>query len=370
MKLKLLSVIALLLCTISCRNEYKGEIGTIAVEMETNTDVGEFLKSVEMVQLETNEECLLGNIKNICIDENFYYLTDELNRSIFIFTKSGGYVSKISQYGSGPNEYVELSDFDVKNGLIYVLSNPNKKILIFNKTGKCLKTIGLNDWYHHLAVGEDLIMLHSSKSNEQHYNIVSIDYNGNMLDRYLPFEKNNNFRYVESPFKTRNKKNFLLTFPYDGRVVNLSDRVCTYKYKIDFEAEVKFSDEELDELTFDEIRNQSMYRSCFKRINSIVELDGNTLYMIVSAYYNGEGERQALCKVNMKDGTSKFYKLGEKIETEYPYLSNLLTISNDHIYSFITPYLKNAIDINMGNDSYDKVNEDENPILCIYTINK
>lgn len=361
-------VVSLILCFISCQTSQESEMKGIPVVMNTNASIEDFLVKMDMICLETNENCLLGSITKICVDEECYYLKDEFKRSVFLFAKSGDYISKISQYGSGPNEYLEVSDFEVKNGQIFILSNPNKKILVFDKMGECLKTIRLNDWYHHLAVEEDRILLHSGKSNDQYYNIIAIDYNGNVLDKYLPFEKNNNFRYNESPFKNEDNGNYLLTFPYDGRIVSLSDGKCMYKYKIDFEAKVTFSDKDLDKLTYEEIRKRSLYKNCMKRINSVSELNEDYLYVVTTAYYNGEGERQALCKINVKDGSSKFYKLGERLEVEYPYLSNIIKVENGKMYSFIFPSLKKTIDEYLGKDSENKVAEDANPILCIYTI--
>lgn len=364
----LIYVVSLVLCVISCQTRQEDDMKGIPVVMNTNAGIENFLANMDMVCLETNENCLLGNITKVCMDEECYYLTDEFKHSVFLFAKSGAYISKISQYGSGPNEYLELSDFEVKNGQIFILSNPNKKILVFDKMGECLKTIRLNDWYHHLAVEKDRILLHSGKSNNQYYNIVTIDYNGNILDKYLPFKENNNFRYKESPFKNKDNGKYLLTFPFDGRIVSLTDGKCVYKYKIDFETQVMFSDEDLDKLTFEEIRKRSLYKNCMKRINSISEQGRDNLFLVTTAYYNGEGERQALCKINVKDGSYKFYKIGEKLETEYPYLSNIIKIEGDKMYSFILPSLKKTIDIHLGKKSKSEVDEDANPILCVYTI--
>lgn len=364
----LVIVFLILLGFSSCKQHKETPFDVINVPMVTNAVVDDLIEKVDMISLETADECLLGDIKKILVDEDYFYIVDEFGHSVFIFKKSGDYISKISRYGEGPNEYLAISDFVVRNGLVYVLSNPNKRILVYNKQGDCLKTIKLHDWFHHLAVEDDYILLHSGKSNEQYYNIISIDYEGNVLTKHLPFNRNNNFRYRESPFNVQGDGRYLLTFPYDGRIANWTEDMCTYQYKMDFETQVKLTDEELDELLYDEIRNKVLYKNSFKRINSVVSLDEDNLYMIVTAYYNGEGERQALCKVNVKDGSSKFYKLGEKLEDKYPYLSNLLMISGGCIYSSISSFQKSSIDEYLGNNQEHKNDEEANPIICVYTI--
>lgn len=351
----------------SCKQEKK-LLDSLTVPMVTNASVDDFIKDVSMVHLETTDECLLGEIKKVLVDDNNFYLVDKLGHSVYIFNKSGGYISKISRYGEGPNEYIELTDFDVRKGLVYVLSNPTKQILVYNSQGDCLNVIKLHDWFHHLAVEDNYILLHSGKSNEQYYNIISIDYKGDVLSKHLPFNKNNNFRYRESPFNVKKDGGYWLTFPYDGRIVSWSENVCSYQYKLDFETKVKLTDEELDGLLYDEIRKKVQYKNAFKRINAVTSLDEKNLYMIVTAYYDGEGERQALCKVNVENGSSKFYKLGEKLENKYPYLSNLLMINDKCIYSCISPFQKNSIDEYMGNNQRYKEDEEANPIICVYTI--
>lgn len=368
MDIRFLVVAVILLGFSSCYQHEEKPYDLISVPMVTNVGVDDLIEKVDMVRLETAEECLLGDIKRIFVDENYFYLVDELGHSVYIFMKSGDYVSKISRYGEGPNEYLEISDLDVRNGLVYVLSNPNKRILVYNKQGDCLSAIKLHDWFHHLAVEENYILLHSGKSNEQYYNLITIDYEGNVLTKHLPYNKNNNFRYKESPFNVKNGGGYLLTFPYDGRIVSWTEEMCMYQYKMEFESQVKLTDKELDELLYDEIRKKVQYQNSLKRINAVVSLDEDNLFMIVTAYYDGEGERQALCKVNVKDGSSKFYKLGERLEDKYPYLSNLLMISDGCIYSSISPFQKNSIDEYMENNQEHKNDEECNPIICVYKI--
>ena len=348
--------------------EHKDNLNEIIIPIESNSKIDDFIDKFEMVNLETTDECLIGEITKICLDNGYYYITDKQSETVFVFDDLGHYVSQISKRGNGPSEYIDLTDFDVRDSKVYILSTPNKQIFIYDRLGNCLNTVRLNDWYHHLAVDENCIILHSGKSNNQFNNIISIDFEGHILNSSLPFKDNNSFRFKVSPFNEVGISEYLLTFPYDNRVAVWKDNQCKYKYRLVFDTQVKLTDNEMETLTYDEIKKIVQYKNSLYRIDSIVNMDDDNLFMVVSIFYEQEGLRQALCKVDLTTGSSKFYKLGEEVDLNYPYISNLINIEEGKIYSVILPYFKYNVDKNIGNKLTEEINEEANPIICIYTI--
>jgi hypothetical protein len=73
----------------------------------------DFIDSVNVVQLETNENCLISKIKRIIFFNNRYYIFDLKQQIVFCFDDSGKFLFNIDRKGQGPEEYIYLGDFNV-----------------------------------------------------------------------------------------------------------------------------------------------------------------------------------------------------------------------------------------------------------------
>lgn len=124
---------------ISCRYEqdkpqnvnFDSSNGTIELNFE------ELLSKFEVVQLETNEECLLSGNTKYCFTKDFIIAIDP--HKIFKFDKKGNYISTLARKGNGPGEFGT-----VVNPIII----PNKEILYyidFNEIGKIQSLDILNE---------------------------------------------------------------------------------------------------------------------------------------------------------------------------------------------------------------------------------
>ena len=351
----------------SCENK-SDNVDDISIKMETNAELTDFIGNAYSVQLETNDEFLIGEIGKLCVDSQCFYIMDETNKEVYIFNKSGSYISKISRRGSGPNEYIDITDIVVRKGLVYILSSANKRIFIYDKNGNCQKTVVLNDWYHHIAVEEDKIILHSGKSNFQDFNIVVINHDGEILNKHLPFMQKSNTMFSRSPFNKISDGTYMLTFPYDSRIALLANNECSYKYKLNFNTNVIFKYSDIDNMTYEEIKEKALYKNTLRRINCVA-LHKNSLFLITEMFYDGLGIREALIKVNLNDNSYISYRLNDEINETYPYFSNLMYIEGDNIYSSKSTFSINNIDKIRGETIKNiDLKEIDNPVIWIYNI--
>lgn len=68
--------------------------------------------------------------KMVYKNDRFYVLDKMQNRSVYIFDRTGKFVSAISRTGDGPGEYVEIMDMDVDDeNNVYVLDNGKTEII-------------------------------------------------------------------------------------------------------------------------------------------------------------------------------------------------------------------------------------------------
>ncbi len=92
------------------------------------------LYDVEIVQLETNTNCLIGEIEKVIKHDSLIYVLDsELSKAVFIYNTNGEFIRKISVMGKGVGECLYLSDFDIYDDNIYLISGFDRKMLKFNR---------------------------------------------------------------------------------------------------------------------------------------------------------------------------------------------------------------------------------------------
>ena len=104
-----------------------------------------FVDSIEYINLETNDSCLIGRIEDMAISENRLFVFDKRQQTIWIFDRDGKYINKIYKKGNGPGEYSQMYQFeyDPKNNQIVILSSWEQKLLFYTPEGEYLKSIEL-----------------------------------------------------------------------------------------------------------------------------------------------------------------------------------------------------------------------------------
>lgn len=70
--------------------------------------------SIEIIKLNTSDECLIGEIKQVSFTDQFIFVSDPyVSQKIFMFDKNGKFVKNIGRQGGGPGEYSIISKFTI-----------------------------------------------------------------------------------------------------------------------------------------------------------------------------------------------------------------------------------------------------------------
>ena len=128
-----ISLLCMLLLSCNKQNS-KTEQKILQVELSPKDLAASTLfKKIEVIPLETNEQCLLKTIGRVIEADNKYYILDDDREMgiLFCFDKQGKFLSKIDKTGNGPGEYNMIYEVIVnpEENLIHMLS-PMGAILI------------------------------------------------------------------------------------------------------------------------------------------------------------------------------------------------------------------------------------------------
>lgn len=95
-----------------------------------------FTDNYAITPLETNSDCLVGQIDKIKKWKSHYYILSSNGQTILHFDDKGKYVSSLNKTGQGPEEYHRIEDFDVCeiDGQTEVWVSDNKNLKIYDAT--------------------------------------------------------------------------------------------------------------------------------------------------------------------------------------------------------------------------------------------
>ena len=150
------------------------------------------IKRVKLVKLES-DSCIIGEIdKIICNDSLLYILDKYIAKEVFIFTKDGHFVNKISRQGHGKYEYTQLWDifYDKDKNTLCLLSRSDEKILSFSPDGKrIISTSRLPRMFNSVmptSGGYIGYMGNSIPDPNIPFNIWTMDKSFNLIEGFLP----------------------------------------------------------------------------------------------------------------------------------------------------------------------------------------
>jgi len=139
-KIEILMVAGLFLA--SCLNDIKNTVAddepaldTVAFNDLAKTQESPKIRNYRFVPLETNEDCLIGDISSIRHHGGKFYIFDKHTaRKIFVFDETGRFLYKIDKAGRGYGEYVEPNSFDVDSaGRVYIQDLMSRKLIVYDR---------------------------------------------------------------------------------------------------------------------------------------------------------------------------------------------------------------------------------------------
>lgn len=185
------------------------EKGYVNLTITEEPSVIDFFSDINLVQLESKEDNLLGVISKVVYFKDRFFILDGLTQQFFCFDDQGNFIYKISARGRGPGEYNYITDFaiDPEGERILILDPVVQRVLLFCLEGNHLETFSIPTekvmGFNKVFALNDSIILVSSITN---YQLVFFDLNQQKV--------------VENKFE----------FPIEGPLDAFSPRHNVYQY--------------------------------------------------------------------------------------------------------------------------------------------
>ena len=196
-------------CLCSCSQSPKTDVAQAVFPQvvdfaceTTDTPLSTLFSSYRLVQLETNDSCLVGGERTKIVKREGVYYVRSVDRmmkgdNICLFDSDGRFLRKFERIGQGPEEYSSMTDFDVVNrgdgSEIWVSTYGGIK-LYDAQTFAYKHTVPVPDVYvnHFKYVSDSAIVV--VDNGDTPYRVCDI--NGQMRRPSLPKDMANSLNYV------------------------------------------------------------------------------------------------------------------------------------------------------------------------------
>lgn len=159
--------------------------------IEEYLDLSEILQdSIEIIPLETTEQCLISEIKQIELYKDIIYVSDKGNAKIFVFTAKGHYLNSLGKQGMGPGEYSRLGNFTFKGDSILIQDLYRNKYIAYDLYTNSHREIPYDVFHKDIVSFGNIAYLVSNydESDYGDFNLYKFDfYSSNVMSSEIPF---------------------------------------------------------------------------------------------------------------------------------------------------------------------------------------
>jgi hypothetical protein len=136
MKYSLSYYLCITILLFSCEKKKEQHINNVHVDYSTTKEItcSSFIDDYKLIKLSTSNENLIFQISKIIYDNERLFILDMPANCIYIFNNSGELEHTFFKQGAGPGEYIQLTDFYVEKGKLFVLDFTGQAILEYDHT--------------------------------------------------------------------------------------------------------------------------------------------------------------------------------------------------------------------------------------------
>ncbi|MDR2144890.1 MAG: 6-bladed beta-propeller [Tannerella sp.] len=399
--LLLLTVYILVSCRDSNRKD-KSEhsdytiIKTLNDETNPSRETVSF-QNIEIVPLETNENCLISTVRSMYLKDSLIYIHDG-SLKLFVFDRKGHFIRQIGSRGQGPEEYLALNSFyidDSDNSIViadcmkmaflyYDLEGRYKKkrdvyLDMINLLDKCISVDN-----HKVLLNYTIYENPLPGNRDIAYNLLDLD-NLKISDKksYLPIKSLDAGYPIGKHPINKLKKDVHFMMPNNDTIFSVENDKFTVEYMIEHRQKMCPSDKYIISANNedDPFRLAQRYskQNLFTGFDGLYETE-NHILLTYFAFDDGDYKGQSGFLANKKKLEGKYFRLGviDENSTSIPFFYDVICSDEKSFVSMIDmnnfEYYKELLKDNKNEgiaplkSVLDYLEEDANPVLIFHTL--
>jgi hypothetical protein len=197
-------------------------------EIVENVIPESIFKIKKYILLDSMENVLFAQIDKIRIANDRIYILDKKLKKLVVFDSEGNGIGQVGQRGQGPEEYLQISDFDISSsGNIYFIDGNADKLFVYNENFQFVSSKKMPfeaDIIHCLPDNKLIFGLSSwNKGENENKRIAVTDIELVTEETYLQFDEYiDNAYWISDYIFVFNEKNIFYNKPIDDFVYQFS----------------------------------------------------------------------------------------------------------------------------------------------------
>lgn len=226
-------------CKDSSRDK-KDNVHIIKIALDSPIEQKSFMDKVSdfrFIPLETTLQSIINKIDKCVIKDERFYILDKKQQSIFIFTNEGKFITRFNRLGKGPDEYIELTDFEIGDqGELLVFDAVNRKLLSYNREFDITGNTRVCYGDKMLLLNDGTVIIYADAPEKKEYAINVFDKNGSIQQTFLQTSDDEGIRPAYSREKNLDYQNgsISLVRSFDYNVYEIKNDSLDIKYRFDF----------------------------------------------------------------------------------------------------------------------------------------
>ena len=338
-----------------------------SIDIETiNIQVSEVIQNTpafehfDFIKLEMTPESTLPDIAKVVMHDDKIYILSMFDARVFIFSNTGQYINSLRK-GQGPGEVIFVSDMAVIDNNLYVLDN-YRNIHKYDMEGNYISDVfSSEEPYFSFKYTDFQLILFDPCINKKSDYMLRLISNGRRTDILSKERTLKNVNFIHYNFYN----NDYISWPLCDTIYQYKESSIFPKYVVRFDKKNFFDIKKSQTYTFDEMCKMNQDKTYCRWICDVMPYDKGLYfaYRYDKPYF-----------VRYEDGKINIYS---RLAKELPKTINA-SVGIDGskiIYTCRTEDLiayKSEIDNNekLNHTIYNSLNEDDNPLLLIFDLNK
>lgn len=326
------------------------------------------------VILETTDESLIQSIGKIIFHNNHIYILDKKERKIVIFDNTGRFINTFKHFGNGPGEYLSLTDLNIINDTLLLLDRIGGKLIKYNLSDSLLQTTSFTRAKGMYVLDNGNYALNMElgtaelSSKQTSFNSYAIHDGKDIIYESIPYNKHLNGHSFSNGYGGNTFYHYddsiFTYFPYNNTIYQIDKN----NGNINPYLRIKIGDTQIELDDREKVVDKLMKGGI---VNTIFRFYKWGEFLFFSYFY----EDGPSCNVLMKKNGSLYYKGHFSVDMNGLPI-NIATFETDSVNKSIISILDPSVihempyNIHGNNAIFKKVlynsQEDGNPILVFY----
>jgi len=276
-----------LFCCKRINNEDSGAIEKISVNLKKvnqELDISQFYNAT-FIPLELTKKSQIGSIDKVILSDNRIFVLDAtIAKKLFVFDMKGNFLKNIGKLGKGKGEYLVIRDFDVYDEKVYISSQQDNRMLIFDLEGQHINDVKFSGY-----IGMSFMVLEDgfvvNKTDGSNKAVTFYDKKGKKK-KIITNPGFDFMRFSNDHTFFKNLKGPFVYFAKNDTIYNIFEKNLKPSYFIDFgRKSVPYGKMKSIKILEDFIKNNDyleyIYFNSFLKYYFLKVIDGKYVYTII-----------------------------------------------------------------------------------------